>query len=104
MWRIFAAHDQFDFRRAFSNFKLFARKQDKWVEIAQYSPALPYGGSCASDPCLPPAVKFQPGTVLAACVNVNTPVAASEFRAEFVQAVSAAGILLRSARPSTGWL
>ncbi len=85
---LFAAHDPVRFRRAFSNFKLYARKQNKWVEIAQYSPALPYGGSCASDPCLPPAVKFQPGTVLAACVNVNTPVAASEFRAEFVQAVS----------------
>ncbi len=85
---VFAAHEAINFRRAFSNFKLFARKQNKWVEIAQYSPALPYGGSCASDPCLPPAVKFQPGTVLAACVNVNTPVAASEFRAEFVQAVS----------------
>jgi energy-coupling factor transporter ATP-binding protein EcfA2 len=85
---VFAAHDVRNFRRAFSNFKLFARKQNKWVEIAQYSPALPYGGSCASDPCLPPAVKFQPGTVLAACVNVNTPVAASEYRAEFVQAVS----------------
>ncbi len=85
---LFAAHEVINFRRAFSNFKLFARKQNKWVEIAQYSPALPYGGSCASDPCLPPAVKFQPGTVLGVCVNVNTPIAASEFRAEFVQAVS----------------
>jgi len=85
---VFAAHEEKNFRRAFSNFKLFARKQNKWVEIAQYSPSLPYGGSCASDPCLPPAVKFQPGTVLAACVNVTAPVAASEFRAEFVQAVS----------------
>ena len=85
---VFAAHEVIDFRRAFSNFKLFAKKQNKWVEIAQYSPALPYGGSCASDPCLPPAVRFQPGTVLAVCVNVNTPVAAREFRAEFVQAVS----------------
>ena len=86
---IFAAHDQIRFRRAFSNFKLYARKQDKWVEIAQYSPSLPYGGSCAGDPCLAPAVKFQPGTVLAACLNVNAPTQASEFRAEFVQAVSA---------------
>jgi hypothetical protein len=86
---IFAAHDPVRSRRAFSNFKLLAKKQGKWVEIAQYSPSLPYGGSCSSDPCLPPAVKFQPGTVLAACVNVGTPVAASEFRAEFVQAVSA---------------
>ena len=67
---------QFASRRAFSNFKLLAKKQSKWVEIAQYSPSLPYGGSCATDPCLPPAVKFPPGTVLAACVNVNTPVAA----------------------------
>ena len=85
---VFAAHDQIRFRRAFSNFRLLAKKQGKWVEIAQYSPSLPYGGNCASDPCLPPAVKFPPGTVLAACVNVNTPVAADEFRAEFVQAVS----------------
>jgi len=86
---IFAAHDQVRFRRAFSNFKLLAKKQGMWVEIAQYSPALPYGGSCSSDPCLPPAVKFQPGTVLGACVNVSTPVTASQYRAEFVQAVSA---------------
>jgi class 3 adenylate cyclase len=86
---LFAAHDQVRFRRAFSNFKLLAKKQNKWVELAQYAPSLPYGGSCASEPCLPPAVKFQPGTVLAACVNVNTPVAADEFRAEFEQAVSA---------------
>ena len=85
---IFAAHDQIRFRRALSNFKLYAKKQNKWVEIAQYSPSLPYGGSCASDPCFPPAVKFQPGTVLAACINVNMPTAANEFRAEFVQAVS----------------
>jgi len=86
---IFAAHDSIRYRRAFSNFKLLAKKQNKWVEIAQYSPSLPYGGNCASDLCLPPNVKFNPGTVLAACVNVNTPVAANEFRAEFVQAVSA---------------
>ena len=85
---LFAAHDPIRNRRAFSNFKLLAKKQGKWVEIAQYSPSLPYGGSCASDPCLPPAVKFQPGTVLAACVNVSTPVAATEYRAEFAQAVS----------------
>ncbi len=85
---IFAAHDPVRSRRAFSNFKLLAKKQDKWVEIAQYSPSLPYGGSCSNDPCLPPAVRFHPGTVLAACINVSTPVAASEYRAEFVQAVS----------------
>lgn len=86
---IFAAHDQVRFRRAFSNFKLLARKQGQWVEIAQYSPALPYGGSCQNEPCLQSAVKFQPGTVLAACVNVSTNVASSDFRTEFVQAVSA---------------
>jgi hypothetical protein len=86
---LFAAHDPIRFRRAFSNFKLLAKKQGKWVEIAQYSPSLPYGGSCASNPCLPPAVKFQPGSVLAACINVSRPVVANEFRAEFVQAVSA---------------
>jgi len=86
---IFAAHDPVRSRRAFSNFKLLARQQGKWVELAQYSPSLPYGGNCSSDPCLPPAVKFQPGTVLAACVNVSTPIPASEYRAEFVQAVSA---------------
>ena len=74
------------------------------MEIAQYSPALPYGGSCASDPCLPPAVKFQPGTVLGVCINVNTPIAASEFRAEFVQAVSELEVLFRSPPPSVGWL
>ncbi len=86
---IFAAHDPLRYRRAFSNFKLLAKKQNKWVEIAQYSPSLPYGGSCASNPCLPPNINFAPGTVLAACINIKTPVAANEFRAEFVQAVSA---------------
>jgi hypothetical protein len=88
---IFAAHDPVRYRRAFSNFKLLAKKQkqNKWVEIAQYSPSLPYGGSCSNDPCLPSAVNFKPGTVLAACINVSTPVAAGEYRAEFVQAVSA---------------
>ena len=35
---VFAAHEAINFRRAFSNFKLFAKKQNKWVEIAQYSP------------------------------------------------------------------
>ena len=86
---LFAAHDSVRYRRAFSNFKLLAKKQNKWVEIAQYSPALPYGGNCSSDPCIPPSIKFQPGTVLAACINVSTAVTSSEFRAEFVQAVSA---------------
>ncbi|MGB9258347.1 MAG: hypothetical protein WCC25_26170 [Candidatus Korobacteraceae bacterium] len=86
---IFAAHDSVRYRRAFSNFKLLAKKHNRWIEIAQYSPALPYGGSCSSDPCLPPSVKFQPGTVLGACINVSTALASSEFRAEFVQAVSA---------------
>lgn len=86
---LFASHDQVRFRRAFSNFKLLAKKQNKWVELAQYAPSMPYGGSCAGDPCLPPAIKFQPGTVLAACVNINNPVAADEFRAEFEQTVSA---------------
>ena len=101
---IFAAHDQVRYRRAFSNFKLLAKKQNKWVEVAQYSPSLPYGGSCASDPCLPPNVKFQPGTVLAACVNVKTPVAANEFRRRVCAGGERGGVFLRSACPSVGWL
>ena len=36
---IFAAHDQIRFRRAFSSFKLYAKKQNKWVESAIQSVA-----------------------------------------------------------------
>lgn len=71
-------------RRAFSKFTLFAKEQNNWVEEAQYSPSLPYGGNCAADVC---KTSFEPGTVLAVCVNVSRPIAAQEYRAVFLQAV-----------------
>ena len=86
---LFAAHDRLRNRRAFSNFKLFAKKEGQWVLIAEYTPSLPYGGDCSGNACLPPAVTFQPGTVLAVCVNTEKDFPAQEFRAEFTQAVSA---------------
>ena len=84
-----AAHDQIRVRRAFSNFKLFAKRQDRWVVIAEYTPALPYGGDCSKGVCPAPDVAYKPGSVLSVCVNVNRPVEAQEYRAEFTQAVSA---------------
>ena len=86
---LYAAHDQIRFRRAFSNFKLFAKRQGNWVQIAEYTPALPYGGSCSQEPCLPPNINYKAGSVLSVCVNVSKPMAAEEYRAEFAQAVSA---------------
>ncbi len=86
---LYAAHDQIRYRRAFSNFKLYARRQGNWVQIAEYTPALPYGGSCSKQPCLPPKINYKAGTVLSVCVNVSQPVAAQDYRAEFAQAVSA---------------
>ena len=85
---LFAAHDAIRLRRAFSTFKLYARGQNGWTKIAEYSPALMYGGSCASQPCFPPAIKYAAGTFLGACINVPET-RAKEFRAEFVQSVSA---------------
>ena len=85
---LFAAHDQVRFRRAFSNFKLFAKEQGNWVQIAEYTPALPYGGNCSQQPCLAPDINYKPGSVLSVCVNVSKPVQAQEYRAEFAQAVS----------------
>ena len=85
---LFAAHDAIRLRRAFSTFSLYARKPTGWLKIAEYGPALMYGGSCAATPCFPPAIKYAPGTFLGACVEVPET-RASEFRAEFVQSVSA---------------
>ncbi len=85
---LFAAHDAIRLRRSFSNFKLYVKKQGKWVAVTEYSPALMYGESCGPKPCFPPpAIKYAPGTVLAACLNVP-PTTGQEFRAVFVQSVS----------------
>jgi hypothetical protein len=86
---LFAAHDRTRLRRSFSTFKLYVKKQGQWSQIAEYNPALMYGGSCGSQPCFPPpAIAYAPGTVLAACINFP-PATGQEFRAVFVQSVSA---------------
>jgi energy-coupling factor transporter ATP-binding protein EcfA2 len=78
---LFARHDSIDvgyeFRRAFRQFKLYAKTQSGWTEIADFTPTLPYGGG-------------EKRTALAVCVAV-TPITATEFRAEFVQAVDIFG-------------
>ena len=85
---LFAAHDAIRLRRSFSNFKLYVKKNGQWSVMTDYSPALMYGGSCGAQPCFPPpAIKYAPGTVLAACLNVP-PTTGQEFRAVFVQSVS----------------
>ena len=85
---LFAAHDAIRLRRSFSSLKLYVKKQGQWTLVTEYNPALMYGGSCGSQPCFPPpAIKYAPGTVLAACLNVP-PATGQEFRAVFVQSVS----------------
>ena len=85
---LFAAHDAIRLRRSFSTFKLYVKKQGQWDPVVDYSPALMYGGSCGAQPCFPPpAIKYAPGTVLAACLNLP-PTTGQEFRAVFVQSVS----------------
>jgi hypothetical protein len=85
---LFAAHDAIRLRRSFSIFKLYMKKQGQWTPVTEYSPALMYGGSCGSQSCFPPpAIKYAPGTILAACINVP-PTTGQEFRAVFVQSVS----------------
>lgn len=85
---LFAAHDAIRLRRSFNTFKLYVKKDGQWSPVKEYSPALMYGGSCGALPCFPPpAIKYAPGTVLAACVNVP-PTTGQEFRAVFVQSVS----------------
>jgi hypothetical protein len=85
---LFAAHYANRFRRAFSTFKLFVKKDGQWIAVTEYSPSLVYGESCGPKGCFPPpAVQYVPGAVLAACINVP-PTTGQEFRAEFVQSVS----------------
>jgi hypothetical protein len=85
---LFAAHDAVRLRRSLSAFKLYVKKQGKWSQITEYNPALMYGGGCGSKPCFPlPAKQYTPGSVLAACINVE-PTTGQEFRAVFVQAGS----------------
>ena len=85
---LFAAHDSIRYRRAFKWFVLYARKDGRLEQIAEYTPALPYGGNCSKDPCLPPDIRFAPGTVLSVCINVSKPIQAQHYVAEFYQAVS----------------
>jgi hypothetical protein len=85
---LFAAHDAIRYRRSFETFKFYVKNQTQWAEVKEYSPALMYGGSCGVQPCFPPpASKYAPGTVLAACINVP-PTTGQEFRAVFIQSVS----------------
>jgi hypothetical protein len=91
---LFAAHDTVRLRRSFSTFKFYVKKGGQWELIKNYSPrlspALAYGGGCGSQPCLPaPAPNYADGNVLADCINVPS-VTGQEFRATFVQWVSAA--------------
>jgi len=81
---LFASHDSVRFRRAFSAFTLYARTQNGWKKIAEYSPALPYGGSCAAPQCIP---SVGAPDFFGACIEVPET-KASEFRAEFVQSRS----------------
>ncbi|MDX1983337.1 MAG: hypothetical protein SFV51_23905, partial [Bryobacteraceae bacterium] len=78
---LFARHDApidgYQLRRAMRSFKLLAREGKGWSEAAEYHPALPYGAG-------------PDGTTLAVCLPVKR-VTASEFRAEFVQAVDILG-------------
>jgi hypothetical protein len=82
---IYAEHLPLRARRALSDFKLYAKQQGKWVELAEFRPSLPYAGNCLSDFCKdhPAGDKF-----LSVCINVDKPVSANEYRAEFEQAVS----------------
>ena len=85
---LFAAHDAIRLRRSFSTFKLYVKKNGQWYPVTEYNPALMYGGSCGPQPCFPPpAIKYAPGTVLAACLDVP-PTTGQEFHAVFVQSVS----------------
>ena len=85
---LFAAHDSIRYRRSFETFMLYVKKNGQWSQLKEYSPALMYGGSCGPQPCFPPpATKYTPGTVLAACMNIP-PTMGQEFRAVFVQSVS----------------
>jgi hypothetical protein len=85
---LFAAHDSIRYRRSFETFKFYVKKKGQWYESKEYSPALMYGESCSGQACFPPpATKYAPGTVLAACINIP-PTIGQEFRAVFVQSVS----------------
>jgi hypothetical protein len=85
---LFAAHDSIRYRRSFETFKLYVKKQGQWSRVKEYSPALMYGGSCGGQSCFPPpATKYAPGTVLAACIDLPSTTG-QEFRAVFVQSVS----------------
>jgi hypothetical protein len=85
---LFAAHDSIRYRRSFETFKFYVKKQGQWSKVKEYSPALMYGGSCGGQSCFPPpATKYAPGTVLAACIDLPATTG-QEFRAVFVQSVS----------------
>lgn len=85
---LFAAHHTIGLRRSFSDFKLYVKKQGKWSQITEYNPALMYGENHGSKSCFPlPAKQYTPGSVLAACVDLE-PTTGQEFRAVFVQAAS----------------
>jgi hypothetical protein len=84
---LFAAHDSIRYRRAFKWFVLYARNGGKLEKLVEYTPALPYGGNCSKDSCLP-NIRYAPGTVLSVCVNVSNPVQTQHYVAEFYQAVS----------------
>ncbi len=91
---LFAAHDA-EREHAFESFTLFAKSQNgAWTQVAEFHPALPYGQnssvSCGTGPCRWPQNE-PPGTTLAVCLQLASPITAQDFKANFVQAVSGSG-------------
>jgi hypothetical protein len=85
---LFAAHDAIGLRRSPCDFKLYVKKQGKWSQITEYNLALMHGGNGGSKPCVPlPAKQYTPGSVLAACVNLESTTG-QEFRSVRIEAAS----------------
>ena len=81
-----AAHDAIGLRHSLRDFKLYVKKQAKWSKITEHNPAPMNGVSGESKPCFPlPAKPYRPGSVLAACLNLE-PTTGPEFGAVLVQA------------------
>ncbi len=84
-------------RRAFKRFTLYAKTAKGWTQLADYHPALPYGGtapSCGVGPCRWPEAKqagSTSGTALSVCLELEPVIPAQDFRAEFIQAATGPG-------------
>jgi hypothetical protein len=80
-----AAHDAIGLRHSLRDFKLYVKKQAKWSKITEHNPALMNGVSGESKPLLSTSCQAIPGSVLAACVNLESTTG-QEFGAVLVQA------------------